>query len=662
MHIIQAFLLWLFVSGLMVGGALAFHRLFPLESPWFGFVVPPLTFVILINFIEHFIALPNLQLLLPLLAGGLIWLIAKSPKSNISWKELRLPITVFLVSFAFTYGIRCLQPDILYTSDGMSDMNKINNYSQGDTLPPTDTWLAPYKFQWYYAMQHYAASLIKRLFDLKIGVAYNVSHALLSSLTCVVAAAAAFRISGGKTWITLVVPFLVEASATGSSAYIQLFMHNPSLWYASNPSGGVIDYETALKAGQHDFDNPLWQFLAHNPYRERLELQVPGYWTWREEYHPNSAGHFLTLLSVFSVAELAFQRRAIWPWVVTALIPFWAVVASTWALPLTMLICGGMIGIALYLGRRPAQLGTTLLYLLAGFILLWPSFYDVSSSPIVPDIIPTKPEWATPWREFLVQWWPVILLWVYGCFYFRELSPTARWILVVVPIMLIGLEFRTIEGRYNTIEKMWGYTYGVGFFALFPFVAARAGVACRILTIVLILSGTISLSGWLRNAWNWTPFGPWHDAEFQMEGTHYMTVDPQKKKILHTLSQVKHQTFLTGKCVDFNYYESPAPAVFTENRSYATWTYFESVANYQEEAERREKLNNAFYDGSMTNRLRFLQQNNITGIIIWPDNNLSNDYLDALTKEIESTYEYVDCKEGGDKNAGVYLRRPLPGQ
>ena len=55
MHIIQAFLLWFFISSLMIGGAFAFRCFFPRESPWFGFIVPPLAFVILLNFIEHFV-------------------------------------------------------------------------------------------------------------------------------------------------------------------------------------------------------------------------------------------------------------------------------------------------------------------------------------------------------------------------------------------------------------------------------------------------------------------------------------------------------------------------------------------------------------------------------------------------------------------------------
>jgi hypothetical protein len=651
---------------MMVGAALAFHRFFPQESAWYGFIVPPLGLVILLNFIEHFIALPNLLILWPAFGGLLLWLVVTS---KVSHREVLLPAVVFLATFAFTFGIRCLQPDIIPSSDGLADLTKINNFCQGDTLPPTDTWLPPYKFEWYYAMQHYAASIIKRMFDLKIGVAYNLAHALLSSLTCVAGAAAAWRISGGRTWITLAVPFLIESAMTGSSAIINLTMWNPapSLWYADNLSGGVIDYENA-KGTAHPMTGLLWSFLDQTKvydqsgalHHERLELQVPGFWTWRDEYHANSSGHFLTLLGVFSIAEIAAARRAIWPWVMAALIPIFAVVASTWAWPITLLTCGGMIAIGLVIGRRPAHPGLTILIFFTGLLLLWPALYNVTSSPEVPAIVWTQPWEGAPWREFLVQWWPIIFLWLYGCFYIREISPAIRWVLIVIPLTLIGVEWICVEGRYNTVEKMWGYAYGIGLIALFPIVASRANIACRLLTLVLLTSAMLSMFGWLRNASNWMPWGPWHDAEFQLEGNHYLMVDDQKRRILQTLTQVKHATFLTGKSIDFNYYESPAVAVFTENRSYSTWTYFESVANYADEAYRREKQNNDFYSGAMTNHLQFLQQQNITGVIIWPDNDIPNDYLTALTTELAPSYEYIDCKGNGDKNAGVFMLRPLP--
>jgi hypothetical protein len=513
--------------------------------------------------------------------------------------------------------------------------------------------MPPYKYVWYYSLQHFAASIIKRLFDIRIGVAYNMAHALLSALTCVAGAAAAYRISGGKTWVTLAIPFLIESAATGSSAYIQLTMHNPSLWLADNPSGAFDNL------ANNNPDNPLWKVLSSDPYHERLELQVPGFWTWRDEYHANSSGHFLTLLSVFVIVELAWLQKTRWPWIMAALIPILAVVSSTWAMPINLLLCGGGVAIALYLGKRPDSTGLTLLMLLGALLLIWPCFYDVTSSPQVPDIMWTKLRERAPLIEFLIQWWPVLALWICGWFYFRQLPPPLRWVLIVMPLMLIGVELISVEGRYNTVEKMWGYTYGTGLIALFPFVATRAGVACRIVTLTLLFSAIISMSGWLRSAWQWTPFGPWADAEFQMEGDHYIMVDAQKKKILQILTQVKHATFLTGKCVNFNYYESPAPAVFTENRSYATWTYFESVANYAAEAEYREQKNNDFYSGAMTDRLKFLLGNDIAGVFIWPDDNIPNDFLDALTKELDPSYEYIDCRGNGDKNAGVFLRRPM---
>jgi hypothetical protein len=182
MLILQAFSLWLMVSLSVIGGAVAFRRLFPQESPWFGFLIPPIALVIAINFIEHFLALPTLLFFAPALLGFTIWSLS-SPR--FSKEGLELPSVVFLASFAFTFGIRCLQPDISYTSDGLSDLNKINNFSQGGMLPPIDTWMPPYHFVWYYAFQHYAASVVKRLFHVNLGEAYNTTHALLSALTCV---------------------------------------------------------------------------------------------------------------------------------------------------------------------------------------------------------------------------------------------------------------------------------------------------------------------------------------------------------------------------------------------------------------------------------------------------------------------------------------------
>jgi len=657
MLILQALFLWLIVSALMIGGAMIFLRLFPEESPWFGFIVPPLAVVLFLNFVEHLVALPVLLYLLPLFLGATVWMAV----SGKYFKEpLVLPGAVFLASFAFTFAIRCLQPDIAFTSDGISDLNMVNNFSQGQALPPPDTWMPPYPFVWYYDLQHYAASVTERLLAVKIGVAYNVSHALLSSLICVAGAAAAHRISEGKLWITLAVPFLIESAATGSTAYLVLFCHNNDLWLPFDLSSGMTLPHPNNNA---IWQNPIWKYLLWDPRPEILHLdkpailrlQVPGFWTWRDEYHANASGHLLTVLSVFLIAEIVALKRSTWPWVLAVIMPLLASTASAWALPITVLLCWVILPVGWFCGRRPASIPSALWMLFGTVTLLWPAFYSTTSSPQVPEITWINPADRTPLLEFLVQWWPIILLWICGCLCFRQLSFGHRWVLVVVPFMLIGIDMVTIESRYNTIEKMWGYTWAAGLVAFFPFVASRTGVAFRLVSIILLLSAFVSLSSFVHSVCG----GTWDNAAFHLEGDQYINADAQKKRLLQVVGQTRHLTYLSGKCV-FCYNEAPALTVFTDNRSYIAWSWFESVTNYINEAQNRDKLDNDFYSGAMTDRLQFLHDNQIAGVIIWPDDNLSDDFLANLRKELEPAYGYIDCKGDGDKNAGVFLLRPPP--
>jgi hypothetical protein len=662
MLLLQALFLWLMVSTLILGGAMLFHRFFPNESPWFGFIVPPVALVVLLNFIEHLVALPVLLYLLPVLLGGIVWLMVTERTFK---QPLILPSFLFLASFAFTFGIRCINPDIAFTSDGISDLNMVNNFSQGQTLPPVDTWMPPFHFEWYYDLQHYAASVLERILGVKIGVAYNLSHALLSALTCVLASGAAWRISNGKWWIVLAMPLLIESAATGSSAYLFLTSRTTDLWMTSDLSSGMVNPPDA---------NPIWTWLAHDLpsalagqspdeilKHQTLRLQPPGFWTWRDEYHANASGHLLTLLAILVVAELVHARRTMWPWVLAGLTPILAVTASAWALPITALLCWITLPLALLHGRRPVAAGATVIASVTGLMLLWPAFYQVTSSPQAPPIQWIDPIDRVPLLEFLFQWWPILALWICGCVCFRQLSFGLRWVVIVVPLMLIGIELITIDARYNTIEKMWGYTWSAGLVALFPFVAARSGLAYRFVTFILLCSALISFFTFTKT--NLTGGG--YGAAFHLDGTHYITGDAknpndqQKRRMLQLLTQTRHATYLSGKCT-WCYNEAPTLAAFTGNRSYIAWSWFESLTNYSNQADDRDKLDNDFYSGAMTNRLQFLQDNRITGVLVWPGDELSDDAVASLRKDLEPAYEYVDCKGLGAKNAGVFLLRPLP--
>lgn len=650
--LLQALFLYLVVSALIIGGAMLFHRFFPNESRWFGFIIPALAVVALFNFIEHLVALPVLSYLLPVLVGATLWMAISGKYFK---QPLILPTSVFLVSFAFTFGVRCMQPDIYFTSDGISDLNIINNYSQGETLPPIDTWMPPYRFEWYYGLQHYAAAVLGRLLGVKIGVADNVSHALLNALVCVTATAAAHRLSGGRIFAAVAMPFLIICSATGSVAYLFFFCHSTDLWLPHDLSTGM-----SLPHPNDDaiWKNPIWKMLLWDPrpdimhltQAETLRLQVPGFWTWRDEYHANASGHFLTILGVLAVAEVVEDRRAIWPWVLAVVTPIFAATASAWALPITVLLCWGILPMAWWLGRRPASMNATLWTLFGSVMLLWPAFYNVTSNPEFPPINLIDPKQRTPVMEFLFQWWPIILLWICTLCCFRRLNFGVRWMLVIVPLMLFGIEMVTIESRYNTVEKMWGYTWAVGLVGFFPIVASLPFAPFRILVVLLFISGSCSLGNQLYNMFIWS------NHPFALDGTRYITSDEQKSQLLQKFAQTKHATYLTGKCA-YCYNQAPVMTVFTNNRSYIAWSWFVSNSNFRKEAEYREKQNNDFYSGAMTDRLRFLQDHAITGVLIWPDDDISNDALAALTKELAPDYYYIDCKGSGEKNAGLFILR-----
>jgi hypothetical protein len=652
MLILQALLLWLIASALMVGGAMLFHKFFPEESPWLGYLVPPLAITLLFNFIEHLVALPSLLLLLPLLLAATLWMAVGGKYFQ---KPLILPTAVFLGSFLFTFGVRCLQPDISYTSDDLSDLNMVNNFLQGQTLPPTDTWLPPYKFEWYYCLQHYSASVLERLLNVKIGVATNVSHCLLDALICVAAAAAAHRLSGQRLAATLALPFLMVCASTGAAAYLILIGHTTDQWL-------VYDLSTGMSLPHPDSDalwnDPLWNLLrwdprpqiAHLQTAETLRLQVPGFWTWRAEYHANAAGHLLTIFSVLVVAELADTRRTIWPWVLAVMMPLLVATASAWALPITLLLCWAALPMAWFSGRRPASLNAALWTLFGSVVLIWPAFYNVTSNPEVPAMTWIDPAARTPVMEFIVQWWPIIVLYVCALTCWKNLSFGVRWFLAVIPIMLVFIDSVTIESRYNMIEKMWGYTWAVGLVGLFPVVASQRATAYRLVAVIVVVASVPMLYDHAYNTIKWATH------PFKLEGSGYITDDEQLNRLMQVVGQTKGKTFLTGHC-DFCYYESPAPAVFTGNRAYSAWEWYEERVNFKKEAQTREKQNNDFYSAAMTDRLHFLQSNHVYGVMIWPGDNISDDALAKLKQELAPDYDYVDCKGSGPNNAGVFILR-----
>lgn len=636
MLFLQDLVLWLLVAFHVIGGATIFRRLWPGESPWLGFVMPELLVVAVLNFTEHFVALPELMWLLPVTIAACAFSILRP---GLKWEGLRLPAGVFLAAFALNFVQRCLHPDIP-ADDALADMNRVLDFCFGDKIPPTDSWLPPLDHRWYYTLQHYAASIVKRLLVLDIGTATNTSLALLNAMICTLGAGVAFLASGRRNWVAIAMVPVIEAGFTGAMPLLALTLPHPD-------PGFSVDIDAGWRA--HNA-NPLFALLANDPH-EALVLEPPGDWVWHPQYHANLAGFLLLFLAGFSALEILGRGRSNWPWIFLALIPPLSLLAAAWYVPLCTLLCGGTLVLALLLRRWPENLRVALAGATVGLLLVCPAISTISNWPSHQEIGWTQPHERTPFWVFVIQWWPIYIPWTVLCFFWRRLGENVRWLHAALGLLFVFVELVTFgDWRWDTVEKMWGGLFGLGLVVLYPPLLVNRHVAARVVAVLLGFSTLISLGVRLDESRRWID---WHYGFLDLKGSAYLRRNPQNSRLLNELGSLHGQTILAGIC-RWNYTPPVALPVFTSNRCWVAWFSTEEICGHGDEARRRTELNNQFYAGQMQEPLRFLRDNHIAAVLVAPEDQIGDDVLARLKQALAPDYFYVDCKGDGEANAGLF--------
>jgi hypothetical protein len=638
MLIIRVAFLELLVCFHLIGAAVLFRRFFPRESPWLGFILPTLILLTGLNFIEHFIALPNLGWLLPLTFGGLVWVMVQRDNS---WEGMWLPSLLFTVIFTIVLFLKCLSPDIPNYTEGIGNMTRVLNYSLGGTLPPVDCWLPPYDYGQYYSFQQYGAAILKRLFFLDLGTAYNLGFAFLLAWTCLVGAGVAHSISG-KSWIAACMAVILLAGSPGCSIFLLL--------------AGKFDYGVAININDAWNDparNPFVWLCAHDKYHPGLKMLPPMYTLYYSEFHANLGGAFVTLSSLLAVSEVFKPRRSNWAWACLVVLPMLVIITSAWFFVLVLFFCAGSLVLALVAGRRPENWRFACTAAAIGMVFVWPSVYSLlgNSNPQIQAFSWTTPDNRTPLWMFLLQWWPVYLPWIFLLFRWRRLDLMARWLMIAVPAFYLWMEFVTLGDHGLMIEKMWGGLYGAGLVTLVPLAFKQPGRAFGFLVGLVMLCNGLCLAMWFKTIY----YDPIDGHNFcRLQGDYYVQHDPQARRLVQVLSRLHAATILPGK-VFWAYNEAPTIVGFSENRCYVAYTYQESQAGHGGEAEYRGKLTNSFYDGTMAGPLGFLRSNNIAAVLIWPEDAISDTLLQQFQTQLGPDYFYIDCKGDGPNNAGVFM-------
>ena len=626
----------------VIGGAVLFRKFFPRESPWWGFFLPTLALVTLLNFIEHVVALPSLVWLLPFSTGGLIWVMAH-PGS--SWKGLQLPSILFTGIFSFAFVIKCLEPDVnFYCTEGLTDLTRILDFCLGDKVPPRDCWLPPYDHSGYYTFMHYGASVLKRLLFVDVGTAYNLGSALVNALTLLACAAAAHSMSRYRTWVAVLTLIVVAGGFTGSTP-IHAILHpqNPDPVASIDIRGGGPD-DPAHK----EF---AW-LLKKNPPDIAYRINTPGCYIYYSEFHATMAGHFLALLAVFAATEALRRRRAIFPWIYLLVAPTLTLLSCTWFFFIVALLSGPTLLLAWAMGRRPTQWRFVFAGAAGATALLWPTLSSLTRGAVPLPFYWTNDLDRDLWTV-VIQWWPIYVPWIALCFAWKQMSLAARWLHFLLVPILICVEAFYFSDRGTTLEKTWSGAFGIGMAILYPVLFIQKGWLYRGLSAVLILTGFLSLGAWTGGTFDGAD---WHGTFLHLEGDHFIQANPPLLRMEEVLGRVRGQTVLTGKSTKA-WFESPCLPAFTENRCFLGWTNAEESCGHADEAHEREKETNAFYDGTAPEPLTFLEANDISAVLVWPGDKMSNEWLDKMKAQLDPEYTYFDCRGDGTDNAGMFLKR-----
>ncbi len=627
----------------VLGGAVLFRRLFPRESPWWGFFLPVLLLVSTLNFIEHLVALPMLVGALPFTTCGSILAMVCFR----GWrKSLRLPIALFVPTFLFCFSIKCLQPNInYYNTEGLTDLNRILDFCLGDTVPPQDCWLPPYPHTGYYTFMHYGASVLKRLLFVDIGTACNVSSALVSSLNMLAGAAAAYTLGRFRPLIAVLTLIVLAGGFTGSMP-IHAVLHP----LEPNPVDSIYLGDDIDGTHYKEFAPLLRLDAPYNGYR----VFTPGCYIYYPEFHAPMGGDLVTLLTVFSVAEVLRRRRSFFPWIFLMVAPVLVFISCTWLVFIVMLLAIPSLIYSWKLNRRPPQWRPVFLGAGIWLLLLAPTLVALlyTSNGQTFHFSRKYP------RDFIIaaiQWWPVYLPWLALFFRWEKLNRVAHWLhFWLVPIALSTETIYFSYYRTTFLEKTLGAAYGVGITVVLPLLFVQSGRFFRGLSGVVIFAGVVSITAWTVLSYT-TAWGP---AVLHLEGDHFLQEDPVENTMEQTLKRIHGQTVLAGNA-QYAWFGTPALAAFTENRCYLGWTNAEETAGHPAEADFRQKQINDFFEDDLPDPLRFLQDAGISAVIIWPEDQISDARLDVMKSQLRPAFSYIDCRTPGTANAGIFVESSL---
>ena len=641
--------LWINLAGL----ALALRKL---TGSWsLVRVSSPVALVAALFFVEHFAGLGNLSWLFPLGTAVSLWLVVRERSVLRSrWRTELIFHGAFLYALMWRYAF----PDIDASSEKITDLTFIANYLGGGRLPPVDRWLPPFRFEMYYALQHYAAALSGRIFGLTPGMAYNLGFCTMVALVTTAAGAAAMLLVRRRLPAILLTASVL-VGGVGTAPVIRFIERSPALHASVRFVGSSFSSDSAT--------GPLGRWLlgvSHvNQATPDLPVETFSYLVGLGDYHPPMSGYLLLMLALLAIAHIeADYAVGASHALLGASVPL-ILACNTWQFPLQLALAAGYLLLRTF-SRKPIAWKAVAGGFTASLLLMEPflahfGFASVDARMPIRMVLPAQ---HTPPILWLLIFFPLVALLALQLLSGERSRVTVGLSVLWIALLLFSEIFFVDDlyggkfERFNSALKWWAWIYSGGLLSIGGFnLRARSRVCRWGTTAVLVL--TCSYGGELA-AYYWSTPKP-HLG--QLDGAAAIRDDAGERVTLDLLRYAPPAIVLQ-RIPAGAYTSQPALTMFAGQTAFLGWPSHENVwRGNRTDIEARRNDVERFYRGDLPDSSRWLTANGI-GYVLWgrDDNQLPPLTFDRLNASIGDRYMWRGYYEAGTYRVGLWQIRPNP--
>ncbi len=607
-------------------------------------------------FLEHFYGMGPTLSFLPYSTALSAWLIWKNRdviRANTAFEA------AFGVGFAYCLVWRYAFPDIGLFEENFPDLVFIHDYFTGARLPAPDRWMPPFKADFYYSFQFYAAALLGRWFRLGPGLCYQLGYCVMSGMiTCSVFTGVrrvcAWRPAGYAVTAAMLL------GGCGLAVVIHLAMKNYLQPLEMVRYLGMVwdpKYRTAL--------GRALDAMMYTPGVKAVEFPVEplSYIIVKGEFHPPLMGFVIlafSFLALFTLeGEASPRQRRILHALLAATIPL-SLIGNTWVFPLQSVLVVGWFAYRGVRGEKEHWLAG-LFGAGAATALAYPflvNFMQQSAVHTTTLRLTRAGDHATP-VEWLSVFWPLVCLMALAPLNREKRSLslffTGLWALLLAATELFynhDINGGTWE-RFNSTLKWWGWIYAGGVVSLGALNLGSRSRFCRYASLAVILLPCIQAYDYAR-LFSDSP----KESLGKLEGTYWITRDEALRDMVSAL-QARPDGICLDSGVTFANTDATTLAIYANKQAFMGWPVQEGIwREFRMEVRDRVAQVDDFYQGRIGDPLAWLTENNVR-YVLWlqKDNEDNNARFVPLWNKIRSRYAWRHVA-GNDGNWAVgYFER-----